>query len=237
MDSTIERSGLPFAPQAHGGPAPSGCGVRTAAGEAALRHVRIPWQADDRLILLYGHSVVSRLGVAAAADWALSGEPVVYLDGDHSFDPFLVGRLTKARRVQLRKVLPLIHVARAFTGHQMERLLANCLASALDRYHARRAVVSGLFRLLTDDESSERERLRLGERTLEAIRQLALNDYTIVCPCPPIQAGGATVRRLYEGLRMCARRIIRVHPQDEGVILNEEQGELLWAEPAVAVVR
>ena len=77
-----------------------------------LRHATIRFSAQDRLVLLHGHPLVFRLGLYVSAERALAGEPVVYLDGAHTFDPFFIGRIARSHRRQPRALLSLIHVAR-----------------------------------------------------------------------------------------------------------------------------
>ena len=45
-------------------------------------------------MVLSGYSLVFRLGLHAAADCALAGGPVVYLDWASTSDPFVIGRRT-----------------------------------------------------------------------------------------------------------------------------------------------
>ena len=104
---------------------------------AALRRSAVSTSQPKGLVLLSGPPSVYRLGLCAAVDRALAGEPVLYLAGANVFDPFLVGRLARASRVAPAHVLQQIHVSRAFTCHQMVRLVTDCLPSALRSYDAR----------------------------------------------------------------------------------------------------
>lgn len=197
--------------------------AQAKAWDPALRHAQIPYDANARLTILYGHPLVSRFGLQAAAERALAGEPVVYLDGAHTFDSFAIGRLAKTRRQPPRKVLAMIHVARAFSAHQMERLISNCLADALERYQARAVVISGLVEALADDDSlSEREIARMSDRALESIRHLTLQGYSVLCPCPVIPMATAPASRLSTGLRALADRCIRVQ-EVQGTLHVEEE--------------
>jgi len=197
--------------------------ARSSAWDPALRRVQISWDPNDRLTILYGHSLVSRLSLFAAFDRVLSGEPVVYLDGAHTFDPFVIGRLARARRLQPRKVLAMIHAARAFSGHQMERLLSNCLAGALERYQARTAVMTGLVEGFSDDSLSERDIVRLSDRMLESISHLTQQGFSLLCPCPAVPMPTAPGHRLFTGLRSLADRSIRVQEM-QGKVMVEEDG-------------
>lgn len=189
----------------------------------ALRHVRVPFHPSDRLLLLYGHPLVSRLGLFAATERVLAGEPVVYLDGANTFDPFVIGRLARAHHKQPRKVLAMIHVARAYTGHQLERLMSDCLGAALDRYEARLAVLSGLIDTFYDKAMPEQEALRLFGRMMEAIARLTQQGVTVLCLCPPKPVLTPIIQRCLYQVRSQADRVIRVQ-ESSGIVRLEEEG-------------
>jgi hypothetical protein len=187
----------------------------------ALHHARVSWNPNDRLTVLSGHPLASRVALHLVADRAMAGEPVVYLDGAHTFDPFFIGRLARGRRQQPRKVLAMIHVARAFTALQMERLLSNCLAGALERYQARIAVLSGLVETLSDETLSERDVARLSDRMLESIGHLTQQGVSLLCPCPAVPRSAAPAHRLFAGLCSTADRCIRLHDVQGEVMVEE----------------
>jgi len=226
MRAIVETAGLPF----------SDCRNETAMGRArydamqdwflALRHAQVPFHSNDRLLLLYGHSLVFRLGLYAATERVLGGESVLYLDGANTFDPFVIGRLARTHRQQPRKVLSMIHVARAFTCHQMERLVSDCLASALDRYQSRLAILSGLFDTFYDQAVPEPEASRLLSRMMEATKRLTQQGYILLCLCPPAPILTRTSRRYLDQLRVQADRVIRVQ-EEEGLVRLEEEGSEL----------
>jgi hypothetical protein len=195
--------------------------AKEKAGDQTPCHARVSWNPHDRLTVLYGHPLAARFASQAGADRAMAGEPVVYLDGAHTFDPFFIGRLARGRRQQPRKVLAMIHVARAFTALQMERLLSNCLAGALERYQARIAVLSGLVETLSDENLSDRDVARLSDRMLESISHLTQQGVSLLCPCPAVPMVTTPGHRLFAGLRHLADRCIRLH---------EVQGEMMVEE-------
>jgi hypothetical protein len=189
-----------------------------------LRHAQIRFAADDRLVLLYGHPLVFRLGLYAAAEHALAGEPVVYLDGAHTFDPFFVARMARAHRRQPRALLNMIHVARAFTCHQLERLMSDCLMSALDRYQARTAILSGLFDTLYDQTVPEHEAMRLFGRMMQASQRLAQQGYILLFLCPQAPMLTRASRRCLDQLRGQADRVL--HAQEaQGVVSLQDEGD------------
>ena len=189
-----------------------------------LRHAQIRFSADDRLLLLHGHPIVFRLGLHVAAEHALAGEPVVYLDGAHTFDPFFIGRMARAHKRQPRALLAMIHVARAFSCHQLERLVSDCLMSALDRYQARLAVLSGLFDTLYDKALPEQEAMRLFGRIMQASQKLAEHGYILLFLSPHAPMLTRASRRCLDQLRMQADRVIRVH-EDLGLVKLDDEGE------------
>lgn len=206
---------------------PPTCRKRTNASSEwllTLRHAQIPFHADHSLMVLHGHSLVLRLGLHAAADRALAGEPVVYLDRANTFDPFVIGRLARAHRQAPRKILSLVHVARAFTCHQMERLVSDCLEEALTRYQSRVAVVSGLFETFYDEAVPSQEVGRLAGRMIQHLRQLAQRGYVLVCLCPPTLAVTRSRHRFFDQLCSQADRVIRVgEVQGQGTVRLEEE--------------
>jgi hypothetical protein len=108
-------------------------------------HPAISLNSADGLTVLYGQPHAIHIALQALVDHALTGHPVVYLDGLHTFDALLVGRLARHRRHQPRKALSMIHVARVFSAKPLERLVSHCLVDALERYQAHTAVISGLL--------------------------------------------------------------------------------------------
>ena len=215
---TAESSELPF-PQSQ----PVGKrGERVQEWVLGLRHAQIAFGPDDRLVLLYGHRLAIRLGLHAAAERVLAGEPVVYIDGASTFDPFVIGRLARAHRRQPRAVLSMIHVARAFTGLQMERLISDCLLFALDRYQSRTAILSGVFDT-HDSTLSEQDEMRLFGRIMESTRRLAQQGYALLFLCPQLSNSTRTAQRYVDSLRLEANRVIRIREEQGLVRLQQEE--------------
>lgn len=223
MRATVEMTTLPFIDRP----------IRRSRGQAriepqndwflALRHAQVPFHPNDRVLLLYGHQLVFRLGLYAATERVMVGEPVLYLDGANTFDPFVIGRLARAHRRQPRAVLSMIHVARAFTCHQMERLVSECLDAALDRYGANIAILSGLFETFYDQAVPEQEALRLFDRMMESVNKLAQRGYRLLCLCPPAPILTRASRRCLEQLRRRADLVIRVQ-EEQGLVTLKEEG-------------
>ena len=236
MLSTTQSAELPFVQSQSQEPSR---GTREASRDwfLGLRHASIPFHEDDRLLLLYGHPLVFRLGLYAAAERVLAGEPIIYLDGAHTFDPFFIGRMARAHRRQPRALLAMIHVARAFSCHQLERLISDCLMSALDRYQSRIAILSGLFDTFYDQAVPEHEAMRLFGRMMEASQKLAQHGCTVLFLCPQAPMLTRASRRCLDQLRGQADRVIRVQ-EDQGLVRLHDEGEKTgqhWEIPRTAL--
>ncbi|HSF66911.1 MAG TPA: hypothetical protein VLA67_05715 [Nitrospiraceae bacterium] len=191
---------------------------------AALRRSAVSTERLKGMVLLSGPSSVYRLGLCAAVDRALAGEPVLYIAGANVFDPFLVGRLARASRVAPAHVLQQIHVSRVFTCHQMVRLVTDCLLSALRIYEARFVILAGLLDTLYDQSVPEPEATRLFRTMTEALRNMAEQDVhvLVVSPLAPPESGGRS--RFVSALRAQARRAIDLCEAEDRLWLQEEGG-------------
>lgn len=191
---------------------------------AALRRSAVSTDRPKGLVLLSGPPSVYRLGLCAAVDRALAGEPVLYLAGANVFDPFLVGRLARASRVKPAHVLQQIHVSRAFTCHQMVRLVTDCLPSALRAYDARFVILAGPLDTLYDQSVPEAEAMRLFRAMTEALRDMAGHGVQVLCvtPLAPPESGGRS--RFVETLRAQACWAIDLREVEDGLWLYEEGG-------------
>lgn len=191
---------------------------------AALRRSAVSTDRPKGLVLLSGPPSVYRLGLCAAVDRALAGEPVLYLAGANVFDPFLVGRLARASRVAPAHVLQQIHISRAFTCHQMIRLVTDCLPSALRTYDARFVILAGPLDTLYDQSVPEAEAMRLFRAMTEALRHMAEQGAQVLCVSPLATSESGGRSRFMETLRAQARRVIDLREAEDGLWLQEEGG-------------
>jgi hypothetical protein len=190
---------------------------------AVVRHGPLHLQQGDGLVLLHGHEAVLRLGLYAAADRALAGESVLYLDGANAFDPFVVSRLARTSHVLPRTILTSIHLSRAFTCHQMTRLVTDGLPEALRAHRARTVIVSGPFETFYDETVPAVERARLAQTLVASLRALARRGCRILCVCPPppVQQGGVD-SLLLPHLCAHADRVIAVTDTGDSLALRDE---------------
>jgi len=118
----------------------------------------LPSLKPGRGVLLWGESL--RQVAAAAAAWgAARGTPVLVVDAANRFDPYGLVREARARGLAPREALARVKVARAFTCHQLVRLLAESLPPALQPGSL--VVVLGPVSLFYDEQVPLGERRRL----------------------------------------------------------------------------
>jgi hypothetical protein len=135
-----------------------------------------------------------------------------------------VGRLARASRVTPAQVLQQIHVSRAFTCHQMVRLVTDCLPSALRTYDARFVILAGPLDTLYDQSVPEPEARRLFRAMTEVLQHMVDQDVQILCvsPLAPPESGGRS--RFVAALRTQARRVIDLCEAEDGLWLQEVRG-------------
>lgn len=192
---------------------------------AAIRRSPLNLTTQDGLVLLYGHPAVLRLGRYAAADRLLAGEPVLYVEGAHTFDPYLISRLARCNGVAPAALLARLHRSRAFTCQEMERLIVEQLAPALHAHRTRVVILSDLLATFYDETVPVEETIRLAQGIFRALRTLAQRGYHMLalCPPPPPQVRSDHRRNeLSASFHAHADRLIRVEEDAGGLSLREE---------------
>jgi len=123
----------------------------------ALSRYLAPLQAG-RGVLLWGEHLRSL--AAAAAAWGVARRaPVWVVDAANRFDPYGLVREAARRDVSPQAALAGVKVARAFTSHQLVRLLAETFPAILAPGSL--VVVLGPVNLFYDEQVPLRERRRL----------------------------------------------------------------------------
>jgi hypothetical protein len=111
-----------------------------------------------RGVLLWGEPL--RPLAAAAAAWGVArGAPVLVVDAANRFDPYQLVREAASRHLSPREVLSRVQVARAFTSHQLVRLLAETFPANLSPGSL--VLVLGPVSLFYDEQVPLSERRRL----------------------------------------------------------------------------
>jgi hypothetical protein len=111
-----------------------------------------------RGVLLWGGRL--RALAAAAAAWGVArGAPVWVVDAANRFDPYQLVREAVIRNLSPQEALTRVRVARAFTSHQLVRLLAETFPPILEPGSL--VLVLGPVSLFYDEQVPLRERRRL----------------------------------------------------------------------------
>ncbi len=98
----------------------------------------------------------------------------LFVDGGNSFNPYSIQKIAKSRRMEPRKVLSRIHVARAFTEYQMDALI-NSLQEALAKWNPAVVAISYLPSLFSAPDG-----MRLLEPLLEHLKLLVASSNVIM---------------------------------------------------------
>jgi hypothetical protein len=123
----------------------------------ALSRYLAPLQ-PGRGVLLWGEHL--RGLAAAAAAWGVArGAPVLVVDAANLSDPYQLVREAAGRKLSPREALSRVRVARAFTSHQLVRLLKETFPANLAPGSL--VLVLGPVSLFYDEQVPLRERRRL----------------------------------------------------------------------------
>jgi hypothetical protein len=123
----------------------------------ALSHYLAPLQPGRGILLWGGHL---RALAAAAAAWGVArGAPVWVVDAANRFDPYGLVREAAGRGLSPQAALTRVRVARAFTSHQLVRLLHETFPAHLAPGSL--VLVLGPVSLFYDEQVPWRERRRL----------------------------------------------------------------------------
>jgi len=138
-------------------------------------------------------------------------KPVVFLDGANSFDPFLISKIARSAGLVPEELLRRIHISRAFTCHQMQALVVDRLADALNRFDTDVAIVSGLLNTFYDEDVKFNEAYGLLKTATAEFVRLAERGTRILLACPdtklPLEA---RQRRFVNLLKSISDKALRI---------------------------
>ncbi|MEJ2093544.1 MAG: hypothetical protein P8X65_15295, partial [Syntrophobacterales bacterium] len=129
---------------------------------------------------------------AAAAAWGVArGARVLVVDAANAFDPYRLVREARGRGISRAVVLSRVRVARAFTSHQLVRLLKEELPGELESRSL--VLVLGPVRLFYDEQVPLAERRRLFMNMVDILA--TYKDRVPLLLLQPPLPRGATNRR------------------------------------------
>jgi len=143
-----------------------------------------------RAALLWGEPL--RPLAAAAAAWGVArGAPVFIVDAANRFDPYQLVRQARTRGLDQKEALSRVRVARAFTSHQLVRLLKEELARELTPGGL--ALLLGPVSLFYDEQVPLKERRRLFQEMVDTLSAIKIRAPILLLQ--PLLPRGAANRR------------------------------------------
>jgi hypothetical protein len=142
-----------------------------------------------RAALLWGEPL--RPLAATAAAWGVArGAPVLVVDAANRFDPYGLVREARIRGLDRQEALSRVRVARAFTSHQLVRLLQEELARELTPGGL--VLVLGPATLFYDEQVPLKERRRLFQEMVDTLSMIKTRAPILLLQ--PLLSRGATNR-------------------------------------------
>ncbi len=187
------------------------------------------FEAGKVTLIDSGSDFVFHLTTLLCVRAVMEGEAVVFVDGGNSVDPHGMVALGKRAGLTRDDILPQVHVARAFTCHQMTALLLDMLDRKVEETDAGLVVLACLPEMYLDEDVDVGETHQLFQRSLRAVRRTVAEREVVGLVT---NAGMAKLyrrrsirRQLYES----ADRVIRMAHGRNGVLVSRlDTGESEW---------
>ena len=188
-----------------------------------------PFEAGKITLIDSGSDFVFHLTTLLSVRAVMEGHEVVFLDGGNSVDPHGMVALGKRAALTREEILPRIHVARAFTCHQMTTLILDMLDKKIEETRAGLVVLACLPTMFLDEDVEVGEAHQLFQRSMRAIRQ-TVGEREVVglvtnAGLAKLHRRKSIRRQLYEG----ADRVIRIAHGKGGVLIHRlDTGTSEW---------
>jgi Rad51 len=191
-----------------------------------------PLEAGKIALIDSGSDFVFHLTTLLCVRAVMEGQTVVFVDGGNSVDPHGMVALGKRAGLTREEILPQVHVARAFTCHQMTTLLLDMLDKKIEETDAGLVVLACLPAMYLDEDVEVAEAHQLFQRSFRAARR-AIADRDVVglvtnTGLAKLAKRRSIRRQLYEG----ADRIVRLGHGRGGVLVTRfDTGTSEWYRP------
>lgn len=178
------------------------------------------FEAGKVTLIDSGSDFVFHLTTLLCVRAVMEGGSVVFVDGGNSVDPHGMVALGKRAGLTREEILPKVHVARAFTCHQMTTLLLDMLDKKLEETGADLAVLACLPEMYLDEDVDGGEAHALFQRSLRAARQ-TIADRDVVglvtnAGLSKLYRRRSIRRQLYESVD----RVVRIAHGRNGVLIT-----------------
>ena len=188
-----------------------------------------PFEAGKVTLIDSGSDFVFHLTTLLAVRAVMEGHEVVFLDGGNSVDPHGMVALGKRAGLTREEILPRVHVARAFTCHQMTTLILDMLNRKIEETRAGFVVLACLPTMYLDEDVERSEAHQLFQRSMRAARQ-TIGEREVVglvtnAGLAKLNRRRSIRRQLYES----ADRVVRVTHRKGGVRIDRlDTGTSEW---------
>jgi len=165
------------------------------SGERTLPSLTFGVEALDNLLTLnFGQFVVFQgkpshplcmlLCVRAMLPCPLGpNSDVIFIDGGNSFDPYSISDNSVEQGLDPEKALERFHISRAFTHHQLARIIIDKLPHAIKKFKAKLVVVSDITPLYCDPDVRGDDRddsLQIFSKATLTLRMLARRHQCLI---------------------------------------------------------
>jgi hypothetical protein len=134
----------------------------------------IVWELPGKGVsIFYGLPEALRLFHYFLPRAILQGKQILCLDGANRFDPLLIARFARERKLGSAEFGQRIRIARAFTCFQLTELLVR-MPRLLQTFPAQIVIVTALPDLYFDEDVREREAIASFQRALQALKAAEL---------------------------------------------------------------
>lgn len=123
------------------------------------------------------------LSVLAQSDDTSFKSPILWLEGNNSFDPYRISELSRSLGIRSEKALQGIYISRAFTCYQMKSLILEKLDKGIEEYDSNLIIITGLPQMFSNSDLSEAEALQIFDPVIEKLESFEKLDRTIILTC------------------------------------------------------
>ncbi len=191
-----------------------------------LDHLLGGFEAGRLTLIDSGSDYVFHLTSLLCVRAVMDGGEAVFVDGGNSVDPHGIARIARRAGLARLDVLPKVHVARAFTCHQMATILLEQLDEKVRDSGAGLVVLSCLPELYLDEDVSLSEAHQLFLRSMRAVKRI-VEEHEVVGI-----ATNAGLAKLYR--RKSIRRVL-YESVDRAVRFQHHRGGLKIAVPDLGI--
>lgn len=101
------------------------------------------------------------------------GSRVVFVDGGNSFKLYQIARLARLHKLDPKKILKKIHIARAFTAYQITTLVLEKLKETVNKYKAKLVIISDIAGFFLDKDVPEDEAYQVYSQVVAYLSRFA----------------------------------------------------------------